>query len=66
MVLKINEGKLKGDGYRFAIVISRFNDFVTKNLLSGALDMLYRHNVKESDVEIFRVSNSHTKINTKK
>ncbi|MDY6820779.1 MAG: 6,7-dimethyl-8-ribityllumazine synthase [Deferribacterota bacterium] len=58
MVLKINEGKLKGDGYRFAIVISRFNDFVTKNLLSGALDMLYRHNVKESDVEIFRVPGS--------
>jgi 6,7-dimethyl-8-ribityllumazine synthase len=44
------EGKLRGDGIRIAIVVSRFNDFVTKRLLDGALDALRRHGVDESSM----------------
>ncbi len=37
---------------RFGIVVSRFNEFITSRLLSGALDMLLRHGVAEEDVEV--------------
>ena len=37
---------------KFAIVVSRFNEFVTSKLLGGALDTLHRHGVKEGDVDI--------------
>lgn len=37
---------------KFAIVVSRFNEFVTSKLLSGALDTLHRHGVKEGDVDV--------------
>lgn len=40
---KVLEGKLNAQGLRFAIVVSRFNEFVTSKLLSGALDSLVRH-----------------------
>lgn len=40
---KIYEGKLLAEGLRFGIVISRFNEFITNKLLSGALDVLNRH-----------------------
>jgi 6,7-dimethyl-8-ribityllumazine synthase len=36
---------------RFAIVVSRFNEFVTRKLLDGAVDALTRHGVAESDIE---------------
>lgn len=49
------EGKLTCSGKKFAIVISRFNDFIAKELLSGSLDCLIRHGVKDADVEIFWV-----------
>ncbi len=47
------EGKLDGKGMRFAIVCSRFNNFVTKNLIDGALDCLLRHNVEEKDIKLY-------------
>jgi len=40
---------------KFAIVVSRFNSFVTENLLAGALDILKRHGVGESHLTIVRV-----------
>jgi len=46
------EGKLLGEGLRFGLVISRFNEFLTGKLLEGAQDALYRHGVKEEDIEI--------------
>ena len=46
------EGKLIGEGLRFGLVISRFNEFFTKKLLEGAQDALLRHGVKEEDIEI--------------
>ncbi len=49
---KVYEGKLIGEGKKFGIVVSRFNDFISKELLAGAMDALTRHGAKEEDVEI--------------
>ena len=49
---RIMEGTLAGDGLRFAIVVSRFNDFITSRLLAGAQDALRRHGVREQDVDV--------------
>jgi len=49
---QIFEGKLLGEGLRFGIVVSRFNEFITNKLLSGALDMLFRHGVSEDAVDV--------------
>lgn len=46
------EGKLLGEGLKFGLVISRFNEFISKKLLEGAQDALLRHGVKEEDIEI--------------
>jgi len=52
------EGHLLGTGKKFAIVASRFNDFICERLLDGAKDALLRHGVKEEDIEIARVPGS--------
>lgn len=46
------QGMLVGKGLSFAIVISRFNEFITSKLLSGALDALERHEVSEDKIDI--------------
>lgn len=46
---------LNAAGFRFAIVVSRFNSFVTERLLEGALDALRQHSADVSQVEIVRV-----------
>lgn len=46
----ITEGKLLGTGKRFAIIGSRFNEFITSKLIGGAMDALLRHDVKEDDI----------------
>jgi len=43
-------GVLDGKGKRVGIVVSRFNDLITKRLLEGAYDCLLRHGVKEADI----------------
>ena len=48
------EGKLINNGYKFAIVASRFNDFIVKHLIDGAVDFLFRHNVDNKDITIYR------------
>ena len=48
-------GNLTGKGKKFAIVISRFNSFLTERLLEGAIDCLVRHEVNENDIKIIRV-----------
>lgn len=53
--MKIMEGMLRGEGKSFAIVVSRFNDFITSKLLDGALDCLHRHGVKDDDLSLIRV-----------
>jgi 6,7-dimethyl-8-ribityllumazine synthase len=55
---KIYEGSYDGRGLKVAVVVSRFNNFVSERLLEGALDALARHNVRDADVEVFRVPGS--------
>ncbi len=43
------QGRLDASGKKFALVVSRFNEFVSRQLLAGALDCLERHNAKETD-----------------
>ncbi|MFI5324508.1 MAG: 6,7-dimethyl-8-ribityllumazine synthase [Thermodesulfobacteriota bacterium] len=56
---KIYEGNLDAKGLKFAVVVSRFNDFITERLVSGAVDVLVRHNASESDIDIVRVPGSY-------
>jgi 6,7-dimethyl-8-ribityllumazine synthase len=49
---KIIQGTLNASGSRFAIVISRFNSFISDRLLSGALDALERHGASPDDISI--------------
>jgi 6,7-dimethyl-8-ribityllumazine synthase len=50
-MVKTVEGQLIAKGKKFAIVVSRFNDFISKRLLEGAIDTLMRHGVKDSEIE---------------
>lgn len=50
--MKVFEGRYSGQGKKFGIVVSRFNEFITSKLLTGALDALKRHEVNEDDIEI--------------
>ena len=52
---KVIEGQLIGKGKRFGIVVSRFNDFITEKLLSGAQDALIRTGVKDADIDVLKV-----------
>ena len=49
--MKVYEGNLSAEGLKFGIVISRFNNFITKKLLEGALDALKRNGAEEEDIE---------------
>lgn len=49
------EGKIKADGLKFAIVASRFNEFITSRLIEGATDALLRHGARDEDIHIIRV-----------
>ena len=51
----IHEGQLSGQGFRFAIIASRWNDFISSRLVEGALDAFERLGVAEKDVEIYKV-----------
>ncbi len=57
-MIKTHAGSYDGRNKRFAIVVARFNEFITKQLLEGALDTLLRHGVKESDIEVTWVPGS--------
>ena len=46
------EGHLHAKGFRFGLVVSRFNEFISSKLLTGALDALKRHEAREEDIEI--------------
>jgi len=51
----IHEGHLNGQGFRFAIVVSRWNDFISSRLLGGALDALERLGADEKQIQVFKV-----------
>src|SRR4051794_10204069 len=55
---KVTEGRLDAKGLRFAILVARFNSFITERLLGGALDALRRTGAEDSDVEIVKVPGS--------
>ncbi len=50
--MTVFEGKVVSEDIKVAIVISRFNEFITAKLLSGAMDGLTRHDVREDDIDI--------------
>ena len=49
------QGQLTVEGQRFGLVVSRFNEFITSKLLSGAIDALMRHGCNEDDITSVRV-----------
>ncbi|RZD15213.1 MAG: 6,7-dimethyl-8-ribityllumazine synthase [Candidatus Acidulodesulfobacterium ferriphilum] len=49
------EGELKAAGFKFGIVMSRFNEFVNSKLLDGALDYLKRAGANEGDITVVKV-----------
>lgn len=55
---KTFEGMLVGKGLKFALVVSRFNEFITRKLLEGAQDALQRHGVAQADIDIVWVPGS--------
>jgi 6,7-dimethyl-8-ribityllumazine synthase len=46
-----HHGQIRGEGKRFGIVVSRFNDLITRGLLSGARDCLLQHGVADDAIE---------------
>lgn len=51
----VHEGRLNAEGFRFAIVASRWNEFISGRLVEGALDALERLGAKQDRVEVYRV-----------
>jgi 6,7-dimethyl-8-ribityllumazine synthase len=56
--MKTIEGRLQADGLRFALVASRFNDFIVEKLISGAVDYLVRHGAEEKELTLVRIPGS--------
>ena len=55
---KVFEGGLSASGLRFAIVVSRFNSFITERLLGGAMDALLRAGASEDMIDVVKVPGS--------
>lgn len=51
-MVKTIEGKLIVKSEKFCIIVSRFNEFISSKLLSGAIDELVRHGVKEDNITV--------------
>jgi 6,7-dimethyl-8-ribityllumazine synthase len=58
MPSRIIEGQLNAKGLRFAVIVARFNSFITERLLGGALDALARTGAADSDIEVVKVPGS--------
>ena len=52
---QIFEGNISAEGYRFAIIASRFNDFISSKLVEGALDALNRHGAQDENIVLIKV-----------
>jgi 6,7-dimethyl-8-ribityllumazine synthase len=52
---KTLEGKISAEGYRFGLVVSRFNDFISSKLVEGAVDALKRHGATEEQLLLIKV-----------
>lgn len=55
---KTLEGNLSAKGLKVAVVVSRFNDFISGRLLEGAMDTLLRSGASEGDIEVVKVPGS--------
>ncbi|MFC1930289.1 6,7-dimethyl-8-ribityllumazine synthase [Chloroflexota bacterium] len=55
---KTYEGSLSGSGLKFAVVVSRFNEFITGRLLEGAKDAFMRHGVDDKDIDVVKTPGS--------
>ncbi len=53
--MNIIEGKLDAKGLRIAVIVSRFNSFITQKLLDGAVDAFVRHNGDKSNLSVYMV-----------
>jgi len=51
----ILEGDFRANSARFAILVTRFNSFITESLLDGAVDTLKRHGISETQIDIIKV-----------
>ena len=56
--MKKHEGELQAKGLKFAIIISRFNNFIAGKLLDGAVDALVRHGASEQNLDVIHVPGS--------
>ncbi|UCG79795.1 MAG: 6,7-dimethyl-8-ribityllumazine synthase [Desulfobacterales bacterium] len=54
----VYEGQISGEGKKVGVIVSRFNDFISDRLLSGALDALARHGTNDEDIDIVKVPGS--------
>jgi len=55
---KVFEGQLEAKGLKFALIVSRFNSFITERLLAGAFDALHRAGASDDDLEVVKVPGS--------
>lgn len=55
IALRTHAGQLQAEGLRFAVVVSRFNEFITERLLASATDTLSRLGARRKDIEVVRV-----------
>lgn len=55
MTMKIIEGKYSSSGKKFAIILSRFNDYIGENLLRGAIDCFEKHGVTKDNLDVVKV-----------
>jgi 6,7-dimethyl-8-ribityllumazine synthase len=58
MQTKVHQGKLKAEGFRFAIVVASWNDFLTSKLVEGSIDALEKLGAEEKSIEVFKVPGS--------
>jgi 6,7-dimethyl-8-ribityllumazine synthase len=56
--MKVYQGDLDAKGLKFGVVVSRFNEFISKMLLEGCIDTLKRHNVQEDSISVVYVPGS--------
>jgi 6,7-dimethyl-8-ribityllumazine synthase len=52
---RILEGMLAAEGFRFALIVSRFNDFMSARLMEGAMDALIRHGAVDENITVVKV-----------
>ncbi len=50
--MKVHEGRLDGAGLSFGLVVSRYNDFITRRLVDGCVDALVRNGVADDAIEM--------------